>query len=138
MQKTLPVAAVLLIVGMLLLGGCGEETVPPVHTDAENGDVIDLTEPVSEGIVGAFHQEMGLSGEGGARVEFKADGTFEGDAWGRTRTGTYEVTESESGDSVVLNFDDGTTERWSVAITAGEVSAVVDKNGEQYIKKPEE
>jgi hypothetical protein len=136
MKRAVVILAItFLLAGLPWLAGCGEKA---EITNGDDVEVIDLDQPVSEGIVGIFYEPMGLSGEGGARVEFKSDGTFEGDAWGAARTGEYEVKEGEAGNAVDLTFEDGETERWTVAIAMGEVAAVIDPEGCQFTKKPGE
>lgn len=130
MRKTVVLILILMLaMGAMLAVGCGEDETETV----EDEDVIVVDEPVEESVVGMFTE--GFSDSGGSKsITVKADGTFEGDAWDGARQGTYEVEEGET-NSIVLTFEDGSEETWSIAITMGEVAAILSPDGEQYTKK---
>ncbi|MBU4173412.1 MAG: hypothetical protein KKB90_04520 [Actinobacteria bacterium] len=139
MRKIVVLFVVLfLAVGVMAVVGCGngeesDDAVENVEGDEEG--TISLDEPVSEGIVGTFIEGVSTSdAEGKKTVTFVAEGTFEGDAWDASKSGKYEVEEGEY-TFVVLTFDDGTTEKWSVMIGNGKVYALGSPGGDQYTKK---
>lgn len=140
MRKIVVLFAVLfLAVGVMAVVGCGnseesDEAVESVEVD--EGEYESLDEPVSEGIVGTFVEGVSTTdAEGKKAITFVADGTFEGDAWDASMSGKYEVEEGET-NSVVLTFDDGTSETWSVMIVNGKVYAIGSTGGDQYTKCP--
>ena len=140
MRKTVVLFVVLfLVVGVMAVVGCGngEESDDAVESvEIDEGEYESLDEPVSEGIVGTFVEGVSTTdAEGKKTVTFVAEGTFEGDAWDASKSGKYEVEEGEF-NSVVLTFDDGTTEKWSVMIGEGEVHAIGSPGGDQYTKYP--
>jgi len=139
MRKIVVLLVVLfLIVGVMAVVGCGngEEGDNAVESvEVEEGEYESLDQPVSEGIVGVFVEGASVTdAEGKKTVTFEAAGTFEGDAWDASKSGKYEIEEGEFS-SVVLTFDDGTTEEWSVMIVNGEVAAIGSPGGDQYTKK---
>ena len=106
----------------------------PAGVEVDEVKYESLDEPVSEGIVGTFVEGVSTTdAEGKKTVAFVAEGTFEGDAWDASMSGKYEVEEGET-NSVVLTFDDGTTETWSILIVSGEVCAIGSPGGDQYTK----
>lgn len=138
MRKIVVLFVVLfLVVGVMAVVGCGngEESDDAVeNVEVDKDGTISLDEPVSEGIVGTFVEGVSTTdAEGGKTVTFEAAGTFEGDVWDASKSGKYEVEEGEF-DSVVLTFDDGTTEKWSVMIGDGKVYAIGSPGGDQYTK----
>ena len=126
MKKLVAVmCVVLMITGFVVIAGCGDSG----GTDGEEVVVVDTDEPLEEGIVGTFESFEGLV------ITFKGDGTFETDAWGEDGEGTYEIVEGEIGNDVVLTFSDGAEETLSIAISMGEVAAVLDAEGNQFTKE---
>ncbi len=123
-----------LVLGLLLVVGCGGGKTTEDETQGEHEtEVVSLDEDVETGIVGTYKDNMGRPGS----IVFTKDGTFEGDAWGSSRKGTYEVEDAEDDRSVVvLTFDDGGAEEtWYVGISMGKVAAVTNpQEGTQYDK----
>lgn len=117
------VLTVILVSGTLLITGCGGGSSDDSNTSVDE-DVIDVTEPVSEGIYGDYEQT-----NGDKTISFYNDGTF---ATGTGDEGAFEI---ESENSLELTYEDGKKETWSVMIAAGEIAAVADPDGEQYDKK---
>ncbi|MDY6793886.1 MAG: hypothetical protein SWK76_01195 [Actinomycetota bacterium] len=109
----------LMVAGFMVIAGCGDE----------GGGEISVNQPVEEGIVGTFESSDDLE------ITFDADGTFTTDAWGVDGEGTYWTERSTEGVEVMLNFEDGAKETLSVAISNGEVTAVLDSDGNQFTKK---
>ena len=122
----------------LLSAACGSTDKQEVRKKAEDTEVENLDEPVSEGIVGVFYECVSGDASAGARsIVFEAGGNFGGDVWGTARKGTYKVKESEDGNSVTLEFDEGASETWGIMIADGKVVAVTNPDGEQYTKRPD-
>lgn len=120
MRKYIAITCVvLLLAGFILIAGCG---------DGDGGE-ISVNQPVEEGIIGTFETSDGL------KITFDADGTFTTDAWGVDGEGTYVTAQSGAGNEVELTFKDGAKETLSVAISDGEVAAVMDSDGNQFTKK---
>lgn len=123
MKKALVVFIVLLLsAGLLMAAGCGGEEAADEETV-----VVDVDQPVSEGILGEFEADDGSS------VSIYKDGTFVwmGPEAGQDMEGSYEVNEKK----LTLTFGDGSTQTWSIAISNGKVAAVINPDGDQYTKK---
>jgi hypothetical protein len=117
------VAAVILSFALILIvTGCGTTAKKTTPKRAED-----------TGVVGVYLQGGGGSGS----IAFLADGTFEGNAWGPEKRGTYTVQKSSgNNDVLVLKFkDSNATENWTVLTTAGRVVAVQGPDGVTYNKK---
>ena len=107
---------VLMITGMVVLAGC------------ESGGFsnIDLDEPIAAGTQTNFVDEDGNI------VAFTQFGTFKLIIEEELIEGNYDVITSEDENTVKMTFDDGTVETWSIVISEGKVTAVVDDEGTQY------
>lgn len=108
----------LVAAGLMILAGCGGD-----------GEAVSVDQPVEEGIAGTFESYDGL------KITFEDDGAFTTDAWGVDGEGTYVISETDEVNTVELTFEDGARETLSVAITDGEVAAVLDQDGNQFTKK---
>jgi uncharacterized protein YdeI (BOF family) len=127
---------VLVMASVVAAAGCGdsdsgetgqEETTVtgPLGEDAEGEEA-----GADYSVVGSYESAEGTN------ITLDADGTFETDAWGGTKDGTYMYIDEATGKWVDLSFDDGTSVRLSVMIGMDEVAAIAD--GEtliQYTKK---
>ena len=49
--------------------------------------------------------------------------------------GNYKIVASEGENTIEMIFNDGTVETWSIMITEGKVTALVDDEGTQYTQK---
>lgn len=134
MKRTLIVlCALFVVVGLIAVVGCGGTETATEESQTETEDVISMDEDVTVGIVGTYTEAGG--GGGGGSITFSKDGTFEGNAWGSEKKGTYTIKKNEeTSDTIILTFDDGTTENWSVGISMGKVAAVTSPEGVQYDK----
>lgn len=121
--------AILLAAGLLLTVGCGSSTQTTKSSDTE---VVSLDEDVGTGIVGTYTDKNGGQGS----ITFVKGGSFEGNAWGSEKKGTYKVQQNaDETHSVVLKFaDSGTSETWGIGISMGKVAAVTSPDGVQYDK----
>lgn len=117
--------AFIMIFGLLFISGCGDGDSSNSDTGGEEV-VVDVTEPVSEGIYGEYNQK---DGEG--KVSLYNDGSF---TTGTGIEGDFEIKEDSF---LELAYDDGKKETWSIMIGDGKVAAIVNPEGEQYDKTPE-
>ena len=136
-MKKMPftLCAALLVAALLLVAGCGGNGKSSSSTETESStdvETISLDEDVHEGIIGTFED----NGGNGLTITFKKGGSFEGNAWGSEKSGTYEVEEDSDGyNSVVLKFADSSPgESWGVGIGMGKVVAVTSPDVQQYDK----
>lgn len=113
-----------LAVSLTLIVGCSDSDSDDSTTEKEV-DVVDVDEPVSEGIYGEYEQ---LNGDG--TISLYNDGTF---TTGAGVEGDFELMDDES--SLELVYDNGEKETWSIMISDGKVAAIADPDGEQYNKK---
>lgn len=130
MRKTLFVlCALMLVTGLLMTVGCGSST---EKSESEETEVVSLDEDVATGIVGTYVENSGGSGS----IVLQKGGTFEGNAWGSEKKGTYKVEEkADDTNAVVLKFEGSdATETWGVGISMGKVVAVTSPDGVQYDK----
>ncbi len=141
MKKLLVISLIVLVMASLLVAaGCGESD----DTDTGKGET-EVTLPVGGGgeeeeVEEGAEAEYAVNGTyesaEGTFITLMVDGTFETDAWGGMKEGTWLYTEDEMGKWVDLAFEDGSSISMSVMIGMDEVAAVVDMDtGIQYTKK---
>jgi hypothetical protein len=120
-KLTIGVCVAMLVLALLAVG-CGTTAKKTTPKKAED-----------TGVVGVYVESAG----GGGSVAFIDDGTFEGNAWGPEKKGTYTVLKSSgNNDVLVLKFSDSdATENWTVLTSGGKVVAVNSPKGVQYKKK---
>ncbi|MBN2168816.1 MAG: hypothetical protein JW738_06185 [Actinobacteria bacterium] len=115
--------ATALLGSFLLLSGCGNKNSSDTQTN-ETIDVVDVNEPVSEGIYGEYEKK-----NGDGSISLYNDGSF---TMGSGVEGDFDLMDNKS---LELTYDNGEKETWSIMIADGKVVAIADSDGEQYDKK---
>lgn len=132
MKKVVLVLGVITLMVLAgLVAGCGGSGDDSADDQATRPGLVEITE---NEVAGHYVEGSELSDATGLSVSLNEDGTFSGDAWGPPTTGTYEVT-SLGGYSVIFNFEDGRTQRWSIMIGNDEVHGLVSEDDDQYTRQ---
>lgn len=125
---------VLLAVSLIALAGCGD------GKDESSGSGQASTGGDNSGLKSelAGTYEYQAAGATPLSLTFVPEGTFSGNAWGgqgQEKKGTFAIIDQQFGKGAVLTFDDGSRETWSIIIANGEMAAVCDSEGNQYMRK---
>ena len=126
----------LLMASVVIIAGCGDSN----NGDAKDGETV-TAEPLNvdedaEEAEAEYSVNGTYESAEGTFITLMVDGTFETDAWGGMKDGTYLYTEDESGKWVDLAFEDGSSISLSMMIGNDEVAALVDGDtGTQYTKE---
>jgi len=110
------ICMILMTAGLVVMAGC-----------ADSGfNEVDVDEPIAEGIQTNFIDEAGNL------VAFTQFGTFKLVIDDQLIEGNYTIITTADGYSLEMTFDNGEVETWSIVITEGKPTAVVDDEGTEY------
>lgn len=113
------VCMALVIAGLVIVAGCGDSGFSEVEAD----------ESIKEGIKSNFIDQDGNL------AAFTQFGTFKLVVDDQLVQGNYEIVSGQDGSSLVLTFENGEVETWSIVVSDGKVTAVIDDEGTEYTQE---
>jgi hypothetical protein len=120
MRKALAlICMILMVAGLAVMAGC-----------ADSGfSEVDVDEPIADGIQTNFiDQDANL-------VAFSQFGTFKLIVADQLVEGNYSISSTEDGYSLEMTFENGESKTWSIVITEGKVTTLIDDEGTQYTQQ---
>lgn len=113
------ICMILVIAGLMVIAGCSSGGFEDVNLD----------EPIAKGTQSNFIDEDG------DLIAFTQFGTFKLIVNDQLVEGNYGINNTEDGDLMELTFEDGKVETWSIVVTEGKVTALIDEDGTQYTQQ---
>jgi hypothetical protein len=105
-----------MIAGLVVVAGCADS----------GSNTVDMDEPIADGIQANFIDKDANI------VAFTQFGTFKLVIADQLVEGKYKIITTADGYSLDMTLDNGEVETWSIVITEGKPTAVVDDEGTQY------
>ena len=113
------ICMILMTAGLVVMAGCG----------SSGFSALDVDEPLVAGTQSDFVDEAGNI------VAFTQFGTFKLVVDDKLIEGNYNVIVDEEGNAIEMTFDDGEVETWTIVITEGRVTALVNDEGTKYTQQ---